>query len=229
MSDKLQNSYLHGHRSRLKARFNEGGVTAMADYEMLELLLMQCIPRKDVKPIAKELMSKFKNFSGVLNAEKSDLLDVDGVGECVVHCLKLAVGLSHLYKQDSLKNQDVIKNKMELIEYFYTRMSGLKHEEFHVVYLNSKNSIIHDECLFRGTVNSSAAYPREIIKQALKHGAASIVISHNHPSGDPSPSVQDEMLTLDIQRAAIVMDIELIDHIIIGDKTHYSFAQTGKL
>lgn len=201
----------------------------MADYEMLELLLMQSIPRKDVKPIAKDLMAKFKSFSGVLNADTKDLMDVSGIGESVAHSLKLTVAISELYRQDSMKNQDIFNNKADLLDYLYTRMSGLKHEEFHVIYLDSKNKVVHDECLFRGTVNSSAAYPREIMKQALKHGAAGVILSHNHPSGDPSPSVEDEMFTVDVMGAAQALSITVHDHIIVGDKEHYSFHDHGKL
>ena len=223
------NSYLHGHRERLRSRFLERGEQALADYEMLELLLMQAIPRRDVKPLAKDLLKQFKTFAGVLNAPANELKKLDGIGDSVIMTLKLAVGISDVYRRSAAKQGDVFNNRIEMLDYLYTRMSPLQHEEFHVIYLDSKNRIIHDECLFRGTINQSAVYPREVIKSALNHGAAGIVITHNHPSGNPEPSMADELITADIAALALNMGITVQDHIIIGHDRHYSFAENKKL
>lgn len=218
-----------GHRERLRDKFIEVGTTALADYEMLELLLMQSIPRKDVKPLAKELIAHFGTFAKVLDADYKDLLDFTGVGKSTAFSLKLASGINQTYGKHQAREKVNLGSFIELADYLYTKMSSLKHEEFHAIYLDNKNNLIKDECLFKGSVNSSAVYPREVVKYALKHGATSIVVSHNHPSGDPTPSMQDNLLTEELKTALRTLNIRLIDHIIIGEGEHYSYAQSGKL
>lgn len=226
MADK---PHYHGHRERLKERFRTGGEAALADYELLELLLMQAIPRKDVKPLAKDLLTKYGSLADILNASLEDLAKEKGLGEGSATSLKLVHAAAVRTRKDGLKKNPSIENRLGLLDYLYTKMSALKHEEFHVVYLDSKNNILADEMLFKGTVNTSAVYPREVTKAALKHGATSLVLVHNHPSGDPSPSMEDETLTADIMRAVAPLEMEVYDHIIIGKDTHYSFRDFGKV
>lgn len=217
-----------GHRERLKKRFLTGGTAALADYELLELLLMQAIPRRDVKPISKDLIKKFGSFSKVLNAPEKELKETPYVGDSVVTTLKLSLGVAEVYRKEKLKTTPKM-DKLNLLDYLYTKFSSLEHEEFHVIYLDNKNKMIDDHRLFRGTINNAAVYPREIVKQALQKNAASMVLVHNHPSGDPTPSLDDERITLEIQAAAQILEIQVHDHIVIGDKQHYSFADHGKL
>lgn len=218
-----------GHRERLREKFIETGTTALADYEMLELLLMQSIPRKDVKPLAKELIANFGSFAKVLDADYKDLLSFTGVGKSTAFSLKLASGVNQTYGKNQARKSVNLGSFIELADYLYTKLSSLTHEEFHAIYLDNKNNLIKDECLFKGSVNSSAVYPREVVKYALKHGATSIVVAHNHPSGDPAPSMQDDLVTTELQAALRTLNIRLLDHIIIGAGEHYSYAQARKL
>tara|TARA_R110000868_G_scaffold190862_1_gene434848 strand:+ start:150303 stop:150980 length:678 start_codon:yes stop_codon:yes gene_type:complete len=218
-----------GHRERLRTRFLNVGVDAFADYEILELLLMQSITRKDVKPLAKDLIKQFGTLAKVLDADYEDLLACKGVGERTAFSLKLAAGVNKSYSKNQVQEKINLGSYFELVDYLYTKLSSLTHEEFHAIYLDSKNNLIKDECIFRGSVNSSAVYPREVLKQAIKHGACSLVVCHNHPSGDPAPSMDDDFLTAELSTAARTLNIKLIDHVIIGKGEHYSYADSGKL
>lgn len=220
--------HYHGHRQRLKERFLNSGLDSLQPYEVLELLLMQAIPRKDVKPLAKELLTKYKTLNAVLGAPLEELTSFNGIGEGAALSLKLYEAIAQRYKKEAARKAP-LASKIELLDYLYTKVSTLNHEEFHVVYLDAKNNIISDEMLFRGTVNSSAAYPREVMKEAMKNGAASLILVHNHPSGDPTPSLEDESLTIDMMQAASLIGVKIQDHIIIGNEKHYSFADRGKL
>lgn len=221
--------HYHGHRERLKERFRKAGGEGLAEYELLELLLMQALPRKDVKPLAKDLLAKYGSMADILSASIQELSAEKGLGEGSATSLKLAYAVAISFRKDGLKKNPSIENRLGLLDYLYTKMSALKHEEFHVIYLDSKNNILADEMLFKGTVNSSAVYPREVTKAALKHGALSLVLVHNHPSGDPAPSIEDEAITEDIMRAVGAVEIEVYDHIIIGNSAHYSFRDFGKI
>ncbi|MFT7433193.1 MAG: DNA repair protein RadC [Alphaproteobacteria bacterium] len=225
----MSEDHANGHRERLRARFLNAGVDVFADYEILELLLMQSITRKDVKPLAKDLIKTFGTLAKTLDADYKDLLDCKGIGERTAFSLKLAAGVNQSYSKKQVKETINLGSSFELIDYLYTKLSSLTHEEFHAIYLDSKNNLIKDECIFRGSVNSSAVYPREVLKQAIKHGAGSLVICHNHPSGDPTPSLDDDLVTTEMQAAARTLHIKLIDHVIIGKGEHYSYADSGKL
>lgn len=218
-----------GHRERLKDRFNQGGAEAVADYELLELLLMQSIPRRDVKPLAKELLSRFGSISKILSASKAELKQFTGVGDSVVTNLKIVEAVAIKSKRDAIIKEANFADKLAILDFLYSKMADLKHEEFHVLYFDSKNNLLKDDSLFRGTVNKSAVYPREVMKEALALGATALLIAHNHPSGDPSPSISDDNLTTDMQMIAHAMGISLHDHIIIGDGLHYSYRDQGKL
>lgn len=214
----------------MRQRVLEHGLESLAAYEVLEVILMQAIPRKDVKPIAKKLIAHFGSLSDVLNASVADLKKVEGIGETTAFSIQLYVSVNYYLKRDALKKKRTpLQNQFDLIDYLYTRFDPLTHEEFHVIYLDSKNQLISAEAIFRGTVNSSAVYPREVMKEAVKKGAASIVVAHNHPSGDPTPSIDDEIVTVELANAARTLSIRFIDHIIIGKTEHYSFSEAGKL
>ena len=224
----MTDDFTKGHRQRLRQRYKDGGAEAMPDYEILELLLMQAIPRKDVKPLAKNLIKHFGSFSAVLAAPIESLEKFDGLGEGSAFSLKLTHGVAQVLHKNQIKRQK-FSTSLDVVDYLYSKLADLNHEEFFVMYLDSKNGLIKAESLFRGSVNSSSVYPREVMKQAITFGASKIVVSHNHPSGDVTPSVEDEMLTVQLFSAAKTMGVHLVDHIIIGKGEHYSFAEEGKM
>ena len=224
-----QQPHYHGHRQRLKEKFRLHGADAMADYEVLELLLMQAIPRRDVKPLAKEVLVVFKTFSGVLEAPLQELASIKGMGESSALALKLVYAGAVRYRKSVMADKKNVSHRLELLDYLYTKMGGLSHEEFHLIYLDTRNNILAEEKLFSGTLNAAAVYPREVVKAALKHNAHAVVLVHNHPSGNPSPSPQDQALTMDIQRALLAVDIEVYDHLIVGHDMHFSFRDHGML
>lgn len=223
------NPHYHGHRERLRERFTEGGPAALADYEMLELALTFALPRKDVKPIAKQLLEKYKDLAGVLDAPLRDLQTFPGLGDSSGIYLKTIHGLMLKTKRGKTLQRDVFASKLDLLDYLYNKVSALQHEEFHVLYLDNKNRLMGEDLLFRGTLNAAAVYPREIIKAALAKGAAGLVLLHNHPSGDPSPSADDDKLTAEIASLASGLQIDVVDHLIIGDGLHFSYKDHGKI
>jgi DNA repair protein RadC len=216
-----------GHRARLRNKLRQLGAHGLADYEVLELLLMQAIPRRDVKPLAKDLLQTFKSIHGVLEAPFEKLCAA-GLSEPAATTLILAREVAVLYRKE-VATKHKFTDRLALLDYLYAKFGGLTREEFHILFLDSKNQLIADECMFTGTLNSSAVYPREIMKRALDKGAASLVLIHNHPSGDPTPSTSDEYLTRDIAAVAAGLAIDVYDHLIIGDNCHYSFRDSGKL
>lgn len=218
-----------GHRQRLKDKFKERGADALADYELIELMLMMAIPRRDVKPLAKKLLTHFKTVPALFAADWEELSQVDGVGNHAALMIKLTSALKLRSRRQALTEKPAFDNRLDLLDYLYTLMSDLKHEEFRVIYLNSKNHMVDEQVLFKGTVNASAVYPREVIKTALDKAATSLVLVHNHPSGDPSPSASDDHLTKELAKIGAPLHIEIHDHIIIGDGVHYSYRDHGKL
>lgn len=227
MEDDTTPPYI-GHRSRLKTRFKDTAGKGLADHELLELLLMQFIPRRDVKPAAHALLKKAGKLHKVYDLSTKEISETSGIGPSTAFIFEVLRTFNI-----RAKRQVVLKpgfyDKLELLEYLYDKMTPLKHEEFHVIYLNSKFSILSEELLFRGTVDNSVVYPREVIKSALDNGASSIILVHNHPSGEPSPSSDDLRLTKEITKLAVPMGINIEDHIIIGDGIHYSFKDQDKL
>ena len=220
-----------GHRKRLRTRFLLGGGKDMADYELLELVLMMALPRKDVKPLAKVLINRFGSFAGVINAPKEDLLSIDGVKETTLTMLKVIqvatkrVSWQHLSESDA----PVIANTDCLIDYCRTVIGFSDVEEFHVIYLDSKLRTLGSDILQRGTINTVAIHPREVIKAAISNQANSIIMMHNHPSGEVKPSSADISMTQIINNACRAVGIKLLDHIIISRNNYYSFAQNMAL
>jgi DNA repair protein RadC len=218
-----------GHRDRLKERFARAGIAGLQDYEVLELLLFYALPRKDVKPLAKELMKRFGSFKGVLDAGSEALEGVPGIGRHAALFFRLVRDLGSLYLQQKAGEKEQISSTKELIDYCLSSMGALKDEHFAVIYLNARNKIIKVETIQEGIVNQAVVYPRKVLEKALTHKASAIILVHNHPSGHVRPSDADIRLTRVLQDAARVMDIVLHDHLIVGENRFYSFREEGIL
>ncbi|HPB59055.1 MAG TPA: DNA repair protein RadC [Candidatus Saccharicenans sp.] len=216
-----------GHRQRLREKFLKGGLAGFLDYEIVELLLTLGTPRKDCQEAARLAIKEFKNFRGVMEADPLDLQKIKGIGRQNVFGLKLVQEVARRYLKDCMIKRPVCKSSQEVFDYLYYSLRDLKIEVFKVLFLNTKNHILEEKTLFEGTVDSSAVYPREVIKQALKYEASSLIFVHNHPSGDPEPSSCDREITRDLVFACAVMQIRVLDHIVIGNNCYYSFADEG--
>lgn len=216
-----------GHRARLRARFIEGGHEALPDYELLELILFSARPRGDVKPLAKRLLKQFGSFARVIYASDTELRAVDEVGDAAIAALKtIRVSAQRLIKSE-IGEQTVIQSWSALMDYCKLAMGKNKIEEFRVLFLNHRHALIADEVMQRGTINHTPVYPREIVKRALELGAAAIILLHNHPSGDPTPSKADIDITQKIIEAAATVSVTVHDHVIITETGHYSFKSFG--
>ena len=222
-------SYLTDHRKRLRERFNIGGAAAMPDYELLELVLFCAIQRQDVKPLARVLIDRFGDFNGVLSASAAQLTKVKGCGPAVVTELKIVEATAHRLARSRVMQRDVITSWDAVLDYCHTVMSHRETEQFRILFLDTKNALIADEEQGRGTVDHVPVYPREVVKRALELNAASIILVHNHPSGDPTPSDADINMTRQIDDAASTMAITVHDHIIIGKSRETSFRALGLL
>lgn len=222
-------SYIADHRARLRARFNDGGAAAIPDYELLELVLFAVIPRQDVKPLARHLIDTFGDFSRVLSASRSRLSRVPGVGDGVILHLKVLEAAAHRMARARVLNRPVLSSWDALLDYCHTAMSHRETEQFRVLFLDRKNLLVADEGQAEGTVDHVPVYPREVVKRALELNASAIILVHNHPSGDPTPSQQDIALTTQIQDAVRTVGIVLHDHLIIGKSQEISFRSAGYL
>lgn len=225
MSDEKPH-YL-GHRDRLKTKFHSKGAAALVDYELLELYLFRSIPRRDTKPIAKDLIAKFGNFSAVAAAEYDRLIEVKGVGDAVAKDIMLINAASLRMMQDDLTNKPVLSSWSALVQYCQAAMAYKTVEEFRVIFLNKHNRIIVDEVQQRGTIDHTPVYPRQVIKRALELAASAIVLVHNHPSGDPTPSPGDIKMTEQIIEAGKPIGVAVHDHLIISKDGHSSFKMLG--
>lgn len=219
----MSDEHKKGHRERLKARFRKGGVKALADYELLELLLMMAIPRRDVKPLAKSLISEFGSYAEVISASPERLMEFNGVGENVVTALKLAEASAQMLSQGKVMEKPVLSNWQALINYCTSQIAYKKNEQFRVLFLDRQNRLIADEKMQEGTIDHTPVYPREIIKRALELGSSAIILVHNHPSGDPTPSREDIEMTKKIVEAGKQLGVMLHDHLIISKGGHSSF------
>ncbi len=215
-----------GHRARLRARFLQTGGMGLPDYELLELLLFQAIPRRDVKPLAKDMLRTFGSLPRVLRATKSDL-EGFGLSEAAIAALKSVCAIAERLMRQDVMQTKVLGNWTQLIDYLHATMAHEGREIFRVLYLNKKNELIADEVQGRGTVDHTPAYPREILKLALELGATALIMVHNHPSGDATPSQADLDLTNAVVAAAKPLRITVHDHIIISAKGHASLRNLG--
>jgi|UniRef100_A0A7C5AKL9 DNA repair protein RadC len=241
MSRETFKPHYHGHRARLRSRFLKGGAGALQDYELLELLLTFAIPYSDVKPLAKRLIEHFGSFSQVLDAPLESLLEVRAsvpgkrgtremrLTEYSATLIRLVkAGFESYLREEALKRQRIPSLEV-LVDYCRTSMGGLKDEQFRVLYLNSQNEIIAEEILQEGTVNQTVVYPRKILELALKHKATGLILVHNHPSGNPTPSVSDRELTQTIIKASRALNLTVHDHLIISRHGYFSLAEHDML
>jgi len=216
-----------GHRQRLRDRFLAGGSGALADYELLELLLCQALPRIDTKPLAKALIKRFGSFAGVMAAPPADLQEIKGIGASAAVMIKTVQAAALRMSQQEIAQREVIGSWKKLLDYCRMAMAEEKNEQFRLLFLDNKNALIADEVQQRGTVNHTPVYPREVVKRALELGATAIIMVHNHPSGDPTPSADDIAMTREVAEAAEKLGISLHDHIVIGRKGHVSLKSQG--
>jgi DNA repair protein RadC len=212
-----------GHRERLKARFREAGGDALPDYELLELILFRSIPRRDVKSLAKTLIGRFGSFAEVLAAPEQRLREVPGVGDAVATDLKLVRAAGLRMAKGEVRKKTVLGSWSQVIDYCRSAMAFETREEFRILFLDKRNALIADEIQQIGTVDHTPVYPREIVKRALELSASAIVLVHNHPSGDPTPSTADIQMTRQIVEIAKSLGIAVHDHIVIGRDGHASF------
>ena len=222
-----QPSYLRDHRKRLRERFLQGGAAAMPDYELLELILFRAIPRRDVKPLARLLLDTFGDFNRVLSASVARLHAVDGVGDAVVTELKIVEASAHRLMRSKVIERPVMSGWDAVVDYCHTTMAHRETEQFRVLYLDRKNVLIADEEQAQGTVDHVPVYPREVVKRALELNASALILVHNHPSGDPTPSQSDIDMTQQIETAAQALGLTLHDHLIIGKSIELSLRGSG--
>jgi len=218
-----------GHRQRLRERFLRAGEASLSDYELLELLLFGANPRADMKPLAKELLQEFGSLTGVLNAEHVALLKINGVGETAIAILKAVQATLTRSLREQIMQKPILSSWSQVLEYCHLSMGYLKQEQLRLLFLDTKNCLIADEVQQTGTINHTPIFPREVVKRALDLSASAIIIVHNHPSGDPTPSKEDIEMTQHIRNVSTQLGIMLHDHIIIAKNRHYSFKTEGLL
>ncbi len=219
--DEAEPHYL-GHRERLRDRFREAGAEALADYELLELLLFYAIPRRDVKPLAKALVARFGSFAETLAAAPARLIELEGMSAGAATELKIVEAAAQRLVKGKIKKRASMGSWSEVIEYCRSAMAFADKEDFRILFLDKKNGLIADEAQGVGTVDHTPVYPREVVKRALELSASAIILVHNHPSGDPTPSTQDVKMTLDIIAIAKPLGVSVHDHIIVGRQGHAS-------
>lgn len=227
-ADRLP-SYIRDHRQRLRARFLQGGAAALPDYELLELVLFRALPRIDVKPLARRLIDRFGDFGAVLSAPEQRLQEVAGVGLAVIHELRLVEAAAQRLSRSRIMNRAVLSSWDQLLDYCRAAMGYRQTEQFRLLFLDRKNVLIADEEQAEGTVDHVPVYPREVVKRALELNASALILVHNHPSGDPTPSEADILVTNQIRDTAEVMGITVHDHLIIGRAGVLSFRSEGWL
>jgi len=225
--NKTQKPGYIGHRQRIKDKYKKSGIDGWLDYEVLELALSYAIPRKDTKPIAKELITRFQTINGVLDADRKELKSLAGISEHTALFLSLLKDIAILYLESGLHKKDLLASPEVVYGYLKASLKGSVNEEFKTLFLNRSNQLIAVETLQTGTVNRSVVYPRKIVERALYHHAVGVIIAHNHPSGTLKPSQDDCTVTKTIRDALNTVEISLLDHIIIADNSYFSFNEKG--
>ena len=221
--------HYHGHRQRLRERFLSGGADALPDYELLELLLFFAIPQRDTKPLAKALIARFGSFADVIAAPADRLMEVEGVKEGTVTALKIVEASALRLARTRIIGRPALSSWEALLDYCAAAMGRAQTEEFRILFLDRKNILLADEVHQKGTVDHTPVYPREVVKRALELGASALILVHNHPSGDPTPSKADILMTREIAAAAKALKIDIHDHLVIGKGKHASFKALGLL
>jgi DNA repair protein RadC len=216
-----------GHRRRLREKFLKSGLAGLNDYEIVELLLTLGQPRRDCKLAAKEAIKRFKDLRGVLDAPAEELEQIEGIGPVNSFGIKLVREISGEYLKQKAIGKLLLNSEKAVFDYLYQSMSGLKKEVFKVLFLNSQNELLAMEDISSGTVNASAVFAREVMEAAIRHKATALIFVHNHPSGNTAPSQDDKVITRELVLASSVMSLRVLDHLIIGDNSHYSFAAQG--
>jgi DNA repair protein RadC len=214
--------HYHGHRERLRERFRAAGPDALSDYELLELALFAALPRRDTKPLAKALLKKFGSFAEVVHAPENLLREVDGIGDASVTQLKLLAAAADRVAKGEIKRNVALASWNDVVAYCRSSMAFADKEQFRILFLDKRNQLIADEVQQTGTIDHTPVYPREVIKRALELSASALILVHNHPSGDPSPSQADVQMTKAIIAIANPLGISLHDHIIVGKGGHAS-------
>ena len=218
-----------GHRARLKEKYLALGLDGLTDEEVVELLLTLANPRKDCKPMARELMKRFKGLRGVLSAEPEELTRVNGLGSKNILPLRLIRDAAGRYLKTRLRGRDFLKSTREVFDYLYYTLRDRKTEVFLVLYLDVRNGVMELEEVFQGGVSGSYIDVQVVLRRALALGAAKIVCAHNHPSGRPSPSEGDTRVTRELAFAARAVGLHLVDHLIVGENTYHSFSEAGEI
>ncbi len=228
-----EKQHYHGHRKRIKERFlnsaRVGKADAMPDYEVLEMLLFSAYPRQDTKPIAKELIVRFGSLAGVFAADIEQLRKEGGLSDNVIFAIKVVNESALRMLKAGAQEKTVIQSWKALLDYCQAAMGSIKREQFRIMFLDKKNKLIADEVQQHGTVDQTPVYPREVVKRALDLHASAVILVHNHPSGDATPSKSDIELTEQIEAGLTAVDIKLHDHLIIAGDKHFSFAGNGLL
>ncbi|ATQ67390.1 MULTISPECIES: RadC family protein [Methylosinus] len=214
--------HFHGHRQRLRERFLEAGDAALADYELLELVLFRAIARRDVKPLAKALIARFGSYSEAVAARPERLREIEGLGEAAICEIKLIEAAARRLARGALQKRPALSSFMDVLDYCRTAMAYAEREEFRILFLDKRNALIADEVQGVGTVDHTPVYPREVVRRALELGSTALILAHNHPSGDPTPSTADVRMTLDIIAIAQPFGIAVHDHLIVGRNGHSS-------
>jgi DNA repair protein RadC len=216
-----------GHRARLRERFSRSGLSGLNDYEVVELILTLGQPRKDCKQPAKEAIRRFKDLRGVLEASPRELQEIDGIGPVNSFGIAFVREVSGEYLKKKAIGKVALNSEKAVLDHLYQSMGGFRKEVFKVLFLNSQNELLNEEDISRGTVNASAVFAREVMEAAIDHYATALIFVHNHPSGNTTPSQDDKAITRELVLASSVMNLKVLDHLIIGDNAHYSFAAQG--
>jgi DNA repair protein RadC len=214
--------HYHGHRERLRGRFRDAGPEALSDYELLELLLFRALPRRDVKPLAKSLLDKFGSFAEVISAPEQRLAEVKGLGQAGITELKVVQAAASRFLRGAVKKRPALSSSASVLDYCRSAQAFAEREEFRILFLDKRNQLIADEVQQTGTVDHTPVYPREVVKRALELSATAIILVHNHPSGDPTPSHADIEMTKQIVAVANPLGIAVHDHLIVGKDGHVS-------
>jgi DNA repair protein RadC len=218
-----------GHRQRLRARLLTAGPESVADHELLEMVLFLALPRRDTKPIARALLNRFGSFANVITAPLNELRGVDGMGEAGAAALKTVQAAALRLMRSEVQDRPVLSNWDQLMDYLNAVLARERVEQFRILFLDNRNRLLADEAQARGTVNHTPVYPREVAKRALELHATALILVHNHPSGDPTPSRADIEMTREIKAALATLSVVVHDHVIVGNGRWLSFQKEGLL